>query len=88
MPRLAGISTWQLSHLQVLSFMVLILSQVARQGQHLLFLFFPLDTERDLDPPDGQEVKTANLFCLDHGRYSLTVSQCLQGTASGLLKGR
>jgi len=23
-----------------------------------------------------------------HGRYSLTASQCLQGTASGLLKGR
>ena len=45
--------------------MAVIISQVARQGQHLLFLFFPLDTKGNLDPPDGQEVKTANPLRLD-----------------------
>jgi len=50
---------------QVFVFHVLILSQVGRDGQHLLFLFFPLDTKGNLDATDGQEVKTANPLCLD-----------------------
>jgi len=45
--------------------MVLILSQVGRDSQHLLLLFFPLDTKGNLDPTDGQEVKTANPLRLD-----------------------
>jgi hypothetical protein len=45
--------------------MALILSQVARQGQHLFFLFFPLDTKRKLDTTDGNKVDTANPLCLD-----------------------
>lgn len=40
--------------------MVPILSQVGGSGQHLFLGNFPLDTERNLDPPDAQEVKTAN----------------------------
>ena len=50
---------------QVFVFHVLILSQVGGDGQHLLFLFFSLDTKGNLDPTDGQEVKTANPLCLD-----------------------
>ena len=50
---------------QIFFFHVPILSQVGRDGQHLLFLFFPLDTKGNLDATDGQEVKTANPLCLD-----------------------
>ena len=42
-----------------------ILHQNCGDGQHLLFLFFSLDTKGNLDPTDGQEVKTANPLCLD-----------------------
>jgi hypothetical protein len=45
--------------------MALIISQIARQGQHLLFLFFPLDTKRKLDTTDRNKVDTANPLCLD-----------------------
>lgn len=55
--------------------MAVIISQVARQGQHLLFLFFPLDTERDLDPPDGQEVKTANPLRLDQLGHAVILQE-------------
>lgn len=75
MPRLAGISTWQLSHLQVSSFMAVIISQVARQGQHLLFLFFPLDTKRKLDTTDRNKVDTANPLCLDELDHAVILQE-------------
>jgi hypothetical protein len=58
------------SLLQSMQFMAIILSQVGRDGQHLLLLFFPLDTKRNLETTDGQEVKTANPLCLDHVLFS------------------
>jgi hypothetical protein len=83
MLRLAGISTWQLSHLQVSSFMALILSQVGRQGQHLLFLFFPLDTERKLDTTDGNKVDTANPLCLDELGHAVILQESVDTHKGG-----
>jgi hypothetical protein len=72
---LGAISTLHSKHLQVSSFMALIISQVARQGQHLLFLFFPLDTKRKLDTTDGNKVDTANPLCLDELDHAVILQE-------------
>ena len=48
-------------------FMAVILSQVCGDGQHLFLARLTLDTKGNLDATDGQEVKTANPLCFDHG---------------------
>jgi hypothetical protein len=52
-----------------------IISQVARQGQHLFFLFFPLDTKRKLDTTDGNKVDTANPLCLDELGHAVILQE-------------
>ena len=82
-PVLGAISTLHSKHLQVSSFMALILSQVSRQSQHLLFLFFPLDTKRKLDTTDGNKVDTANPLCLDELDHAVILQESVNTHKGG-----
>jgi hypothetical protein len=60
-----------------------IISQVGCKGQHLLFLFFSLDTKRKLDTTDGNKVDTANPLCLDELDHAVILQESVNTHKGG-----
>jgi hypothetical protein len=60
-----------------------ILHQDCGDRQHLLLFFFPLDTKGNLDPTDGQEVKTANPLRLDQLGHAVILQDVVDARKRG-----